>query len=345
MKFKHSIEELKEKYLNKSFNDLTVIDVKHCQRGFMFVCKCICGNIKEIRFDHVIHGDTKSCGHRRSTDAPDKIRQWRKQNPDKLKEISVHIKEWNSKNKDILIQRDNANSALYRNLRITSNLSALLEILHPDYVNDLISGNLDTRSVIKTKCPLCGSYCEHTLNNVFRIKTGELKNFHAPYCHNCRPSSYSSSGEDALYNFILNFYNGSCIRHFRDLIYPYELDLYYPDKSIAIEFNGDYWHSIQFGKSEDYHYKKFVMCLKKGITLVSIFEHEWACNSKLISEYIVDLFNGIENKISTEHSGYVNNNYPLPNMQYSTLGEYVSDSYTVNKYTVFTCGYSRVECL
>lgn len=342
MKFKHSIEELKAKYLGKSFNDLTIIDVVCINSIFMFTCKCTCGTIKNIRYDHVIHGGTKSCGHRKSTSAPDKIRLWRRQHPDKVSEIALHIKEWNNRNKDILIKRDQANSDLYKRLRTTSDLSMLLDILHPDYVSDLLNGNLDTRSVIKTKCPICGCYCEHTLNNVFRIKTGTLKYGRAPCCHNCRPVCYSSAGEDTLYNFILGFYSGSCVRHFRDLIYPYELDLYYPDKNIAVEFNGDYWHSIQFGKSKDYHYKKFMRCLNKGVTLVSVFEHEWAYNSKLICEYIVDLFNGVENKISTptEIPGYINNNYPLPNMQL-ILGEYVPNSYTVNKYTVFTCGYSK----
>lgn len=53
-----------------------------------------------------------------------------------------------------------------------------------------------------------------------------------------------------------------------------ELDIYIPDKKIAIEFNGDYWHS-ELHKDKYYHQQKTVECIKRGIQLVHIFEHEW----------------------------------------------------------------------
>lgn len=63
-------------------------------------------------------------------------------------------------------------------------------------------------------------------------------------------------------------------RKSRDILFPYEIDLYCPDYNIGIEFNGTYWHSDKV-KSHDYHQKKSLMAEQKGVFLFHIFEHEW----------------------------------------------------------------------
>ena len=45
-------------------------------------------------------------------------------------------------------------------------------------------------------------------------------------------------------------------------------------KKLAIEFNGDYWHS-DVVKDKYYHQRKTVACSKLGIRLIHIFEYEW----------------------------------------------------------------------
>lgn len=60
----------------------------------------------------------------------------------------------------------------------------------------------------------------------------------------------------------------------RDILDGYELDIYIPEKKLAIEFNGTYWHSEQ-QKDKHYHQQKTIACAKKGIQLIHIFEHEW----------------------------------------------------------------------
>ena len=64
------------------------------------------------------------------------------------------------------------------------------------------------------------------------------------------------------------------IAHCRKEIYPLELDVYYPDKKIAIEMNGDYWHSDSI-KDKRYHIDKTIACNDKGIRLIHINEYEW----------------------------------------------------------------------
>ena len=74
-------------------------------------------------------------------------------------------------------------------------------------------------------------------------------------------------------------------RHSKNIIGNYEFDIYIPDKKIAIEFNGTYWHSDVY-KDAKYHQNKSIMAIKKGIQLIHIFEYEWDMNNKLIKEYL-----------------------------------------------------------
>lgn len=65
-----------------------------------------------------------------------------------------------------------------------------------------------------------------------------------------------------------------CDLNNRKLIFPYEIDIYNPEISIGIEFNGLYWHRAS-RLGVDYHQKKSLKAEQKGIFLFHIFEHEW----------------------------------------------------------------------
>jgi hypothetical protein len=65
----------------------------------------------------------------------------------------------------------------------------------------------------------------------------------------------------------------------RATIAPYELDIIIPDKKVAIEFNGIFWHSEKF-RDRDFHQKKSLMCMEQGILLIHIWEDDWCDSSK-----------------------------------------------------------------
>jgi len=75
------------------------------------------------------------------------------------------------------------------------------------------------------------------------------------------------------------------IQNTRQEIKPYELDFYLPDYNIAIECNGDYWHSDIF-KSRKYHYNKWQKCVDAGIHLLSLGESDWYMNNELFKNLI-----------------------------------------------------------
>ena len=61
---KIDLNELKEKYIGKTFGWLTVIDAyKDSTKGrYFFKCKCKCGKEVCKPYDKVISGHTSSCG-------------------------------------------------------------------------------------------------------------------------------------------------------------------------------------------------------------------------------------------------------------------------------------------
>ena len=72
----------------------------------------------------------------------------------------------------------------------------------------------------------------------------------------------------------------------RSIASPYELDIYIPDKKIAIEFNGLYWHSEKKGKDKTYHYNKWLACKEKNIQLIQIWEDDYKRNPELIKNML-----------------------------------------------------------
>lgn len=111
-------------------------------------------------------------------------------------------------------------------------------------------------------------------------------------CSACK--NYQSKGECELLEFIKEIYSGEVQERKKIIIPPYELDVYLPDKKIAFEYCGLYYHSNSF-KKNDYHLKKLNLCNKKGIQLITIFEDEWICKNQILKNYVKQLL-GLDDK-------------------------------------------------
>ena len=83
----------------------------------------------------------------------------------------------------------------------------------------------------------------------------------------------------------------------RSLIRPFELDIYIPEKKIAIEYNGLYWHSQRRGKDKKYHLNKTELCEDKGVQLIHIFEDEWIKQPKIVRSRLRNLTGRVSRKI------------------------------------------------
>lgn len=56
-----------------------------------------------------------------------------------------------------------------------------------------------------------------------------------------------------------------------------ELDLFDRNVGVAVEYCGLYWHNENSPqpRNKEYHYKKYLRCREKGVTLITLFEDEW----------------------------------------------------------------------
>ena len=112
-----------------------------------------------------------------------------------------------------------------------------------------------------------------------------------------------SDQETSVFNFIKSIYTGEIIKSDRAVLGGQELDIYIPEKHIAIEFNGSYWHSDIF-KTKKYHQQKTIECIQKGIHLVHIFEYEWqdAMQRNKIMKYLEFLLSNSKQKIQARQT-------------------------------------------
>tara|TARA_Y100001936_G_scaffold7406_1_gene6498 strand:- start:2015 stop:3724 length:1710 start_codon:yes stop_codon:yes gene_type:complete len=96
-------------------------------------------------------------------------------------------------------------------------------------------------------------------------------------------SKFEKEVTDFLLDNGLNVETGN-----RSMIPPLELDIYMPDKAIAIECNGVYWHcEASSGRDRMYHMNKYKLCQDKGIILIQINDSDWNSNKDLIKRRLV----------------------------------------------------------
>ena len=107
-----------------------------------------------------------------------------------------------------------------------------------------------------------------------------------------------SAYEDELCEWLISvgISENQIVKSDRSLIKPLLIDIYLPEHSLAIEFNGIYWHSELF-KSKDYHLKKTIGCTERGIHLVHIWEDDWKNRKEVIKSIILNKINKIEKRI------------------------------------------------
>lgn len=91
--------------------------------------------------------------------------------------------------------------------------------------------------------------------------------------------------EKEIVTFIKSIYYGEIIENSRNIIPPKELDIYVPEKKLAIEFDGLYWHN-EIYTDKKYHLRKTLACNEKGIDLIHVFEDDWLYKKEIVKSMI-----------------------------------------------------------
>lgn len=108
----------------------------------------------------------------------------------------------------------------------------------------------------------------------------------------------------------------------REIIPPYELDIFVPDKGIAFEFNGVLWHSDKYQKDSNYHKNKMDECNKKGIRLIMVWEDDWIHKPHIIKRMI-----NRQLGTSAEQRVYARNTYVDSSVSLSEIREFQNDNH------------------
>jgi G:T-mismatch repair DNA endonuclease (very short patch repair protein) len=107
--------------------------------------------------------------------------------------------------------------------------------------------------------------------------------FYQTQCPTCSANSFSSKAEKEISQYITDL-GLKVERNIKK--FNFELDIFIPEKQIAIEYNGLYWHSEEKGKTRYYHYNKWLKCKDQGIQLIQIWEDNWTYNANQIKNML-----------------------------------------------------------
>lgn len=103
-------------------------------------------------------------------------------------------------------------------------------------------------------------------------------------CLECRING-RSRGEDELADWIESITSEKIIRRDRSILRGKELDIWIPEKSVAVEYNGLYWHSEGF-VGKDHHAAKTAVTRRLGIHLIHVWEDDWIYRKNAVKSYI-----------------------------------------------------------
>jgi len=82
----------------------------------------------------------------------------------------------------------------------------------------------------------------------------------------------------------------------RTILNGKEIDIYIPDKGIAIEYNGLYWHSELY-VDKNHHLDKTEICESQNIQLIHIFEDEWVYKQDIVKSRLKNILGITKNRL------------------------------------------------
>tara|TARA_R110000851_G_scaffold104230_2_gene221760 strand:- start:2611 stop:4230 length:1620 start_codon:yes stop_codon:yes gene_type:complete len=150
---------------------------------------------------------------------------------------------------------------------------------HYTYNNTIFNG-IDENTIIT-----CANHGDIEVTPNYHLRGGGCKE-----CY-IGTSKYENELKDFINSLDIKFDKNN-----RQIIKPFELDIYIPSKNIAIEFNGLYWHSEVY-KSNEYHVNKTRLCEDNGIQLIHIFEDEWTNKKDIVKSRLKNILGLTTNKI------------------------------------------------
>ena len=150
---------------------------------------------------------------------------------------------------------------------------------------NLIAVNHVQDALWEFKCLYCG---EISVHNSYDVKLGKIKS-----CGCLNIAHSGSKIENDIRKWVDSLVDSISVKD-RQILNGKEIDMYYPDFHVGIEYNGSPYHAslnaVYMNKPKLYHRDKFLACKEQGIHLISIFDVDWQNSQEKIKMYLRSLF-------------------------------------------------------
>jgi very-short-patch-repair endonuclease len=158
--------------------------------------------------------------------------------------------------------------------------SRFSDIVELQFSKEEYSGGIDWSKKYPFKCVKCNTCFDDT-----------VVSSHIPRCPKCYPLHAGTSKiEGQLHDLIKQLYTGPIIHRDKSVIGKLEVDFYLPERNLAIELDGLYWHSeISGKKNKRYHINKTEKCEVAGVHLIHIFEDEFISKRQIVERKLAHL--------------------------------------------------------
>lgn len=135
------------------------------------------------------------------------------------------------------------------------------------------------RTLLEITCPTHGTFTQTAM--------GHLAGAGCKACGYEKVASllptYVSKGEQEIADHFKGL--AKVIQSDRGILWGQELDIYFPEQKVAVEYNGLYFHGENFKKPRD-HLDKLKKCQEAGVDLIQIYEDEWQNKPDIVKSII-----------------------------------------------------------
>lgn len=278
-------ETTKTKYHDENFRNIEQSRRTRYERYGQFNSEECIEKIRATKSNRTLE-DIRNATEKSRTTRLNKYFQWRA--PDTTEKIA-----------ETKLERYGSTSFNNRNKAIDTCL-AKYGVSHPNklFLKDFIAKNNtaelleDNGELVVIKCKKCGEIREISRKNILTRETELLCDLCNEYPLKANGRSYE---EEEFASFISEIYSGEIRMNDRTVLDGLELDVYLPERKLAFEFDGLYWHSELFVKPRK-HLEKTEICEKNGIQLIHVFEDEWLQKQEIVKSRIRGLL-GLNERI------------------------------------------------
>lgn len=277
---KHIVPNRKD-LTGQHFGDWIVL--KPTKSGY-YLCQCSCENktIKEIYGTTLRSGKSKSCGH--STTGFKDLKNMNFGEWTVLRYLGNHYWECQCSCENKTIKPVHRNSLL-NGLSTSCGCKTVYNIQKKLMNQGVIHNRTDEQLKIVSTYEGLKDYIETfdhkpTINEL-SSKLNLNRTSIGVYIHKYNLEDYidinpktSNIEKEVLEEIRKINENIEIILRDKEVLLGQELDIYLHNLKLAIEVNGNYWHSTIY-KNKYYHQNKTLACMAKGIQLIHIFEYEW----------------------------------------------------------------------